>query len=69
MNQQVNYIITKDKTKTDLALYLHATAFPPPISTFMKAIGNGNVVTLLGIEELNFKKLLGTTLELEKGYL
>ena len=51
-------MITKDKTKTDLARYLHGTAFSPRISTFAKAIRNGNFVTWPGIEDLNFKNLL-----------
>lgn len=29
---KMNYIIQKDKPKTDVALYLHATAFSPPMS-------------------------------------
>ena len=57
----LNYIITKDKTKTDLARYLHGTAFSPRISTFSKAIRNGNFITWPGIENLNFEKLIGTT--------
>ena len=31
----LNYIITKDKSKTDLARYLHAIAFSPSITTFI----------------------------------
>ena len=69
MQQRRNYIITKDKSKTDLARYLHAAAFSPPISTFEKAVKNGNFITWLCIRELNFKKLLQTTLATTKGYL
>ena len=69
LNHKANYIITKDKSKTELAQYLHATAFSPSISTFVKAIEKGNFVTWPGIAELNFKKLLGTTLATEKGHL
>ena len=65
----LNYIITKDKTKSDLARYLHATAFSPRISTFSKAIRNGNFVTWPGIENLNFEKLIGTTIASELGHL
>ena len=65
----LNYIITKDKTKTDLARYLHGTAFSPRISTFSKAIRNGNFVTWPGIEDLNFEKLIGTTTASELGHL
>ena len=65
----LSYIITKDKTKSDLARYLHATAFSPRISTFSKAIRNGNFVTWPGIENLNFEKLIGTTIASELGHL
>ena len=65
----LNYIITKDKTKTDLARYLHGTAFSPRISTFSKAICNGNFVTWPGIEDLNFDRLIGTTIASELGHL
>ena len=58
---KINYIISKDKTKIELAQYLHACAFSPVISTFQKCIDNGNFITWLGIETLNFKNLLGTT--------
>ena len=34
-----------------------------------KAIDNGNFVTWPGINEINFKKLLGTTIPLEKGHM
>ena len=67
--QKVNYIIRKDKTSSDLAQYLFATAFSPSMSTFKKAIQNGNFVTWPGIHKLNFEKLLGTTIASEKGHL
>ena len=55
---QINYIVKKDKSKTELAQYLHACAFSPAISTFQECINRGNFVTWPGIETLNFKKLL-----------
>ena len=57
----MNYIITKDKSKTNLARYLHATALSPSITTFTKAITNENFITWPGIDTLNFATLLGTT--------
>ena len=66
---KMNYIITKDKSKSDLAQYLLATAYSPAISTFEYAIANGNFVTWPGITEVNFKKLIGTTLPIEKGHI
>ena len=58
----LNYIITKDKSKTELARCLHATAFSPSITTFIKAIKPG-------IDTLNFATLLGTTKATELGHL
>ena len=52
-----------------LAQYLHATSFSPPLSTLERAVKNGNFITWPGIDDLNFKKLLGTTVALEKGHL
>ena len=65
----LNYIITKDKSKTDLVRYLHATAFSPSITTFIKAIKNENFITWPGIDTLNFATLLGTTKATELGHL
>ena len=45
ISNKINYIIQKDKSKTDLARYLHATAFSPSLSTFLQAIRKGNFVT------------------------
>ena len=42
---KMNYIIRKDKSKTEQAQYLHACAFSPSMSTFTQAIKNGNFVT------------------------
>ena len=66
---QINYIITKDKSKSELAQYFLATVFSPTISTFTYAINNGNFVTWPGISELNFKKILGTAISIEKGHI
>ena len=54
----MSYIVTKDKTKTELAQYLHACAFSPAISTFQEYIKRGKFVTWPGIGNLNFQKLL-----------
>jgi len=35
---KMNYIIRKDRSKTDLARYLHTCAFSPSLSTFIRAI-------------------------------
>ena len=67
--QVANIIIRQDKTKRDLAEYLHKCAFSPCISTFRKAIRNGNFLTWPGIEELNFNKLIQNTLPTARGHL
>ena len=69
VSHKINYIIRQNKTKTDLARYLHASAFSPSISTFEKAVKNGNFVTWPGIENLNFNKLVGNTIATAKGHL
>ena len=66
---KVNYVVTKDKTKYELAKYLHACAFSPSLHTFQQAISNGNFITWPGIEEINFKKFLGNTPQTAKGRL
>ena len=65
----INYIITRDKTKLELAQYYHAALFSPAISTLTKAIKNGNLITWPGIDNLNFKDLIGTSLATELGHL
>ena len=65
----VNYVVTKNKTKYELARYLHACAFSPCLTTFTKAIKNGNFISWPGIDELNFNKLLIQTAETAKGHL
>ena len=69
IGQQINYIIHKDKTKTDLARYLYATEFSPSISTFIQAIRRGNFITWPGIGNLNLPRLLGTPMATAKGHL
>ena len=60
-SQSINYIIQSDKCKLDLANYFHACCFSPCISTFTKAINNGNFLSWPGINSINFKKILNTT--------
>lgn len=53
--RKCNYVITRDRSKSDLAQYLHATVFSPPLSTLKTAIAKGNFISWPGIRELNFK--------------
>ena len=68
-NHQANAIIRKDKTKTELAQYLHAAAGYPVISTFSQAIKKGNFLSWPGIESLSFQKHLPKSMATAKGHL
>ena len=67
--QQINYIISRDRNKTELAQYLHGCAFSPVISTFQQCIKNRNFITWPGIDDLNLRKLIDHTEATIKGYL
>ena len=67
--QSINYIISKEKSKTELAQYLHACAFSPVVSTFQQCIKKGNFITWPGIDDINFKKFINTTEATIKGHL
>ena len=65
----MNYIIQKDKSKLELAQYLHACAFSPKQSTFQECIDRGNFITWPGIEDIRFKRLLHKPLATSLGHL
>ena len=65
----VNLLVHKNKSKLELAQYLHACSGSPVISTFQKAINNGNFITWPGIDKLNFNALIQTTLATIKDHL
>ena len=44
-SHKANFIITKDKSQTKLAQYLHGTVFSPAIITMEYAIRNGNFIS------------------------
>ena len=48
-SKSLSLIIHRDKTKQELAAYLHACAFSPPKSTFLNAIANNNFITWPGL--------------------
>ena len=66
---KINYIISKNKNKLDLARYYHATLFSPSLSTLTKAIRTGNLESWPGIKHLNFTSLICTSLATECGHL
>ena len=67
--QFANVIIRQDKTKFELASYLHGCAFRPVLSTFQTAIRKGHFLTWPGIENINFDKILRATSASVKGHL
>ena len=66
---KVNYVVTRDKNRTELAQYLHGCAYSPSISTFQKAINKGNFISWPGINDVTFKKLIGTPIATHCGHL
>ena len=40
----INYIVTKDKTKLELAQYLHVCAFSPAVKTLQAWVRRGNFI-------------------------
>ena len=67
--QNINMIVRKDKTKMELAEYLHKCAFSPALSTFQKAIRKGHFITWPGIHEINFEKHISNIVPTAKGHL
>ena len=53
----INYVVHLDKTKLEMAKYLHAALFSPCMKTLQQAIYNGNLLSW-PIENLNFEKIL-----------
>ena len=69
IKQHANMIVRKDKTKSELAEYLHKCAFSPSLSTFLKAIRKGHFITWPGISDINFERVIKNILPTAKGHL
>ena len=54
----INYIVQKDKSKLELAQYLHVCAYSPATVTFQESIQRGIFLSWPGIENINFPKIL-----------
>ena len=67
--QKMNMIIRKDKTKMELAEYLHKCAFSPSLSTFQRAIRKGHLINWPGIADINFEKYITNLTPTAKGHL
>eukprot|EP00957_Ditylum_brightwellii_P089216 6794229-Ditylum_brightwellii.AAC.1 len=58
--EALNVIIQKDRTKLELAQYLHVCAFSPALSAFQKTINKGHFKSWPGINNISFKEILNT---------
>ena len=67
--QQANIIIRKNKTKMELAQWLHASCGSPTLSTFIHAIKNGNFLTWPGLSTSLVQKHLPNSIATTKGHL
>ena len=68
-HHQANIIIRKDKTKMELAQWLHASCGSPKPSTFCTAIEKGNFLTWPGLTSNLVKKHLPAIEATSKGHL
>jgi hypothetical protein len=66
---QINAIIRKDISKTQLVQYLHGCCGSPVVSTWKKAIKNGNFITWPGIDTLSIDAHLPKSVASAKGHL
>ena len=65
----VNAFIQVNKTKSQLANYLHACLFSPCTSTLQKAIQKNFLLTWPGIDKINFQTLVGNSIATAKGHM
>ena len=69
IQHRANIILRKDKTKLELAQWLHASCGSPNKSTFVKAIEKGNFITWPGLSSNLIKKHLPMSEATAKGHL
>ena len=67
--QSVNVLIHINKTKTQLADYLHACLFSPCPSTLQKAIRKNFLITWPGIDKINFHTYAAKKIPTIKGHM
>ena len=65
----VNIILRKDKTKQELAEYLHASCFSPVVTTFLKAIKNDQLQSWPGLTTELVKNHLPESMATALGHL
>ena len=64
-----NFVLRLDKTKPELASYLHADTGLPTKSTFIQALNNANFITWPGLTTNIISKQLPLSLTTLKGHL
>ena len=69
LSPKLSVIIRKDKTKADLATYLHAACFSPTTDTFIKAIKNNHFITWPGLTQQLIQKHLPPSIDTAKGHI
>ena len=69
MQQTVNALIHINKTKSQLADYLHACLFSPYPSTLQEAIQKNFLITWPGIDKINFNKYAANKIPTIKGHM
>ena len=69
INQHANYVLLLEKTKSELASYLHAYVGCPTKSTFIQEINNGNFISQPGLTLKLISKHLPLYLTTLKGHL
>jgi hypothetical protein len=66
---QINAIIRKDISKTQLVQYLYGCCGSPVVTTWIKAIKNGNFITWPGLDTLSIEAHLPKSIDSAKGHL
>ena len=69
ITQSANIIIRKNKTKSELAEFLHAAAFAPTKSTLVNAIKNNHFISWPGLDPSLITKHLALTESTVKGHM
>ena len=67
--KSINIIVRQDKTKYDLAEFLHKRAFSPALSIFQKAKRMGHFISWPCITDINLEKSITNLLPTAKGHL
>ena len=69
LQQNVNFIIQRNKTKYQLANFYHGALCSPSLPTLIRAINNDHFLTWPGIKKLNFRLNIVDTQAMDFGHL